>query len=129
MAPLPFQQLTKLDLTAASLPWSDILAMITGLQHLEVLDVLWAEALELSAADAVPLSQLPMLRSVNLHDSPLWRDDHHMHPVQGRGQRCFLPRRVVQHLLYLQRVLPHVEFVVDTLQPFDWHTVGDSDLD
>jgi hypothetical protein len=122
MAPLPFQQLTSLNLRGASLAWSDTLAMIAGLPQLEVLSVLWAEALELSSADAVPLSQLPMLRLVNLQPySHLWRDDRGMHPVQGHGQRCFLPRGVAQHLMFLQRTLPHIEFVVDELQPFDWH--------
>lgn len=34
--PLPYQQLTKLHLWAAHLPWSGILAMIAGLPRLEV---------------------------------------------------------------------------------------------
>ena len=62
MAPLPIQQLTRLHLKGANLPCSDILALIAGLPQLAVLEVIYAMALELSAANAVPLSQLPTLR-------------------------------------------------------------------
>lgn len=76
----------------------------------------------------MPLSQLPTLRLVNLYNSQLWHDDLHMHPVQDRDQSCFQPHGVGQHLLFLQRTLRHIEFVVDSLQPFDWHTARASDL-
>lgn len=46
MAPLPYQQLTRLHLKGANLPWSDILALIAGLPQLAVLEVIYARALE-----------------------------------------------------------------------------------
>jgi hypothetical protein len=124
----PFQQLTRLSLESARVPWADILAMIAGLPQLEQLDVIASRAVELSAADVVPLSRVPVLRLVNLYSSQLWRDDLHMHPIQDIDQPYYLPRGIVQHLLYLQRVLPHIEFVVDDLQPFDWRRVRASEL-
>jgi hypothetical protein len=114
--PLPFQQLTELHIWRAKLPWPLILAMIADLPQLEILNVVNSIDIGLSAADAVPLSRLPKLRVIDLSGSQLCNDDRPMHPVQSRDQQWRLHVFVVQQLLHLQRALPHVEWVVDSLQ-------------
>lgn len=118
--PLPFQQLTQLQLHDGDYDVSDVLTMISALPQLEVLEVLdfTIEALELRAFDAAVLSRLPQLRRVDLSGSLLWEDPSHddpsgHQPVQGDDMVDYLPVRVVQQLLHLQRTYPNITWAVD----------------
>jgi hypothetical protein len=100
---------------------SDILIMISELPQLEVLEVLdfTIQAVELRAFDAAVLARLPKLRQVDLSGSLLWDgpsddDDASSHqPVQGDDMVQYLPVRVVQQLMDLQRAYPNITWVVD----------------
>lgn len=92
----------------------DILVMISELPQLEVLEVLgviW-QAFELLDFDATALSRLPNLRLVDLSGSLLWADPGGGTPVQGKDMLEYLPLRVVQHLVSLQRAYPTIEWVL-----------------
>ena len=106
--PLPFQQLTRLQLESGSCNARDVLTMVSDLPGLEVLEMidLMCQAFELRAFDAAALSKLPKLRLVGLSGTPfLWgepfSDDTSGHQaVQGQ-------------LMQLQRACPNITWVVD----------------
>ena len=120
LQPLPYKQLTGLQLQDGDYDVSDILIMVSELPRLEVLEVLafTCQALELRAFDAAVLARLPQLRRVDLSGSLLWDgpsdDDASGHePVQGDDMVQYVPVRVVQQLIDLQRAYPNITWVVD----------------
>jgi hypothetical protein len=111
MQPLPYQQLTHLELVSGHFTASNVQAMISGLLQLETLEVIDAEeAFDLLAVDAVALSKLPKLRLVNLSGSVLWDGGPTDQPVQGDAKLSYLPLPVVHHLVCLQRAVPTIEW-------------------
>lgn len=110
MAPLPFQQLTRLQLRGSSYRVAEVLTMISELAELEILEVLeTVRAFMLLAFDAAALSELPKLRLVNLSGSLLWEDQHYSR-VTGDAKREYLPLPVVRQLMSLQRAHPNIEW-------------------
>jgi hypothetical protein len=104
--PLPFQQLTRLQLEDSHLAASDILVVISEMPQLEILEVLDCAdpGFELLAFDATALARLSKLRLVDLSGSVLWADTSGRHEtVHGDNVLKYLPVRVVQHLVSLQR--------------------------
>ena len=118
--PLRFQQLTRLQLEHSRMATSDVLILISELPQLEVLAVLnvtW-QVFELLDFDATALSRLPKLRLVDLSGSLLWADPGGGTPVQGKDMLEYLPLRVVQHLVSLQRAYPTIEWVLGKTQGY-----------
>lgn len=111
LQPLPYQQLTHLQLYSGPFSASNVQGMISGLLQLEILEVTDAEeAFDLLDFDAVALAKLPKLRLVNLAGSVLWDGGPAEQPVQGDAKRDYLPLPVVHHLVCLQRALPNIEW-------------------
>ena len=112
--PLPLQQLTRLQLQYIQMAASDILVVISELPQLEILEVLECtdQVFELLAFDAAALSRLPKLRLVDLSGSVLWADTSGHEAVHGDNVQKYLPLRVVQHLMSLQRTNPDIAWVL-----------------
>ena len=116
--PLPFQQLTRLQLEDSRMTTSDVLIVISEMPRLEVLAVhnstisSLTETFELLKFDAAALSRLPKLRLVDLSGSLLWADTSGHEAVHGDNMQKYLPLLVVQHLMSLQRAKPDVEWVL-----------------
>ena len=113
LQPLPFQQLTRLQLRNRGSRYSyklrDILTKASGLRQLEVLEVLEArQALDLGAFDATALSRLPKLRLLNLTGSLLWS----LHTTTATRRVQMDQLQTVQHLMNLQRRFPNIEWVL-----------------
>ena len=111
--PLRFQQLTRLQLQDSRMAASDILIAISELPRLEILEVrnCTDPGFELLAFDAAALSRLPKLRLVDLSWSVLWAHTSGHEGVPGDDVQKYLPLRVVQHLVSLQRANPAIEWV------------------
>jgi hypothetical protein len=112
--PLPFKQLTRLQLQDSQMAASDILIVISEMPQLEILEVLDCTdvGFQLLAFDVTALSRLPKLRLVDLSESVLWADVAGGTPVQGKDMLKYLPLRVVQHLMCLQRANPDIVWVL-----------------
>ena len=112
--PLPFRQLTRLQLEDSHLAASDILVVISDLPQLKILEVLDCTdpGFELLAFDATALSRLPKLRLVDLSRSMLWAHTSGNEAVHSDNVLEYLPLRVVQHLVSLQRANPDVQWVL-----------------
>jgi hypothetical protein len=113
--PLPFQQLTRLQLQDSQMAASDILIVISEMPQLEILEVLDCTdpGFQLLAFDVTALSKLPKLRLVDLSESVLWADVAGGTPaVQGKDMLEYLPLRVIQHLMSLQRTNADIEWVL-----------------
>ena len=111
---LPFQQLTQLQLQDSHLAASAILVVISEMPQLEILELLDCTdpGFQLLAFDATALSRLPKLRLVDLSGSLLWAHTSGNEAVHGDNVLEFLPLRVVQHLVSLQRANPDVQWVL-----------------
>jgi hypothetical protein len=105
-APLPFGQLTGLWLQSSDHNTTEILAMTSGLPRLEELAVHLDTTFDLYVLDAAALLRLPQLRLLDLSGSPLW-DSHH----PGESDE-HMPMCEVERLMHLQRVCPHIEWVL-----------------
>ena len=112
--PLPFQQLTRLQLHDSQMAASDILIVISEMPQLEILEVrdCTNPGFELLAFDAAALSRLPKLRLVDLTRSVLWASTSDHEAVHGDSVLKYLPLRVVQHLVSLQRANPAIEWML-----------------
>ena len=112
--PLCFQQLTRLQLKDSHLAASDILVVISEMPQLEILEVHSSsrEMFELLAFDATALSRLPKLRLVDLSGSLLLDDASGHEAVHGGNVQKYLPLRVQQHLMCLQRANPDIKWVL-----------------
>ena len=111
---LCFQQLTRLQLENSRMAASDILIVISEMPQLEVLEVLDTTdpKFELLKFDVAALSRLPKLRRVDLSGSLLWDDASGHEAVHGGNVQKYLPLRVEQHLMCLQRTNPAIEWVL-----------------
>ena len=111
--PLRFQQLTRLHLEDSHMAASGILTVISEMPQLEVLAVLDINPdFELLDFDVAALARLPKLRLVNLSGSLLWDDTLGYEAVHGDNVQEYLPLRVEQHLVCLQRANPAIEWVL-----------------
>jgi hypothetical protein len=112
-APLPYQQLTRLQLPGGRYLVPDIRIMISELPQLEVLEVLETdEAFELLAFDAAVLSKLPKLRLVKLSGSLLGDEQSTHMPVNGDARWEDLPLPLFRKLTALQQVNPNIEWAL-----------------
>jgi hypothetical protein len=105
---LRFPQLTRLQLWCCAFDMRAIGVMVSGLQRLEVLQVLHQPAPTIELRDAGALLQLPRLREVDLTGSDLWvHDVHTMSKPPG-----YLPEHVAEQLLTLRTAGPHIDWVL-----------------
>ena len=115
LRPLPFKQLTRLQVQKSHHTASDVLNMMWDLPQLEVLEVLNTRypRFELLDFDVTALSRLPKLRLVDLLGSKLWVDMAFPEAaVRGENMQNGLPMQVAQHMMCLQRARPGVEWVL-----------------
>jgi hypothetical protein len=99
LQPLPFPQLTRLQLWRCNFNITDIGVMVSGLQQMEVLQVLNYSKPTAELCDAHALLKLPRLRVVNLSGVHLW--EHEGHSVS-----------VAEQLQMLQKAAPHIDWVL-----------------
>lgn len=103
-APLPYQQLTRLQVFCGTHNTKHILAVISDLPMLEELELHLETTFDLFVLDAAALSRWPKLRLLDLSGSQLW--DFR----QARGPER-MPMREVERLMHLQRACPRIEWV------------------
>lgn len=111
--PLPYPQLTRLQLRRSELEVPDIMTMVLRLPQLEVLEVLdqTDPMVELPQSDNSMLSQLPKLREVNLSGS-LPRELNEVITIRTPLDAGVLPSHVTEELAVLQRAAPHIDWVL-----------------
>jgi hypothetical protein len=111
--PLPYPQLTRLQLRRSEIEVRDIMTMVSRLPQLEALDVLdhTKRTVELQQFDTGMLSQLPKLREVNLSGS-LPRELDHIMNIRTPLDAGVLPSHVTEQLTVLQKATPHIDWVL-----------------
>ena len=113
-APLPYQQLTRLQLFSSHHNATDVLTMTSNLPLLQELELHLDLTFDLFVLDAAALSQWPQLRLLDLSGSRLWDSDPGQpDPRHPQDQRC-APMRQVERLMHLQRACPRIEWVLRT---------------
>ena len=112
---LSFPQLTRLQLWRCRFGMADTRVMVSGLQQLEVLQMLQTEPL-IQLRDAGALLQLPRLREVDLSYSELWV--HKGHYLSQPPD--YLSEHVAEQLLTLQKAAPRIDWV---LRGFMWSRI------
>jgi hypothetical protein len=112
--PLPYPQLTRLQLWGGDYEMDDVLVMISKLPQLENLELLGMQ--EPDELEAVQLSQLPNLRTVNFSFTPLWGPAHSQDPPREPRWvpicEC-MPKTTIARLTLLQQVAPRINWVLD----------------
>jgi hypothetical protein len=139
--PLPLQclQLTRLQLCTGEYTIGDVLAMASELPQLEILEVLQIEHFDISDDDAMALSRLPKLQTVNISDAVLCESSHAMDPA---GTPRWVPicecmeAEVVEDLLRLRQAAPRINWVMEGMHCcdkraplqgnpiWDWYSAG-----
>ena len=108
--PLPYPQITRLQLCCGDFEMKDIVAKVSAMPQLEVLDVLdqTEQPIDLSEAHTL-MFHLPNLREVNLSGSLLWDPGATMEVSQHLR---YLPLHVARQLLTVQKAAPHIDWVL-----------------
>jgi hypothetical protein len=111
--PLPYPQLTRLQLRRSEIEIRDVVTMVSQLPQLEVLDVLDQTdcTVKLHQIDVGVLLQLPKLREVNLSGS-LEGKSQQVRNINLPQEAWVLPMHVTEELLVLQKAAPHINWVL-----------------
>ena len=128
LLPLPYPQLAHLQLWGGEFSMAVVLVMTSELPRLETLELLNMQQ-EPDEHEAVQLSQLPNLRTVNCSSTPLWDTELDQEP-QGRPPwvpicEC-MPRGTEAQLTLLRQAAPHINWVLDDMDCYaeqDMHLV------
>jgi hypothetical protein len=109
--PLPYPQLTRLQLRRSDLKMRDIMNMVSESPQLEILEVLEQifTTVKLHQVDPGVLLQLPKLREVNLSGSLLGNQSR-ARVIPRHTEIC--PPYVFEQLLALEKAVPRVEWVL-----------------
>jgi hypothetical protein len=105
-------QLTHLQLSESCLGSTDVVVMVRSCCSLAILEIFNAsKAFDVFTVDATALSRLPKLRMINLARSLLYEPtESQCNRVRGEVE-SYLPVRVVQHMMWLQRATPRIKWV------------------